>query len=119
MNNAKENLEMVKAAGTAGFESIRTLGELNLRTWEKLVEKQMDTFGLFIDTGIKQLSLSTEITDAKDLVNTQVELAKAFGESLAAKGRETVEIANSVRDEYQGWLEDGVKKLNETAKTAA
>ncbi|MES9843837.1 MAG: phasin family protein [Candidatus Sedimenticola sp. PURPLELP] len=123
MTTAKENLEMLKEFGTNGYEGARALGELNLRTWEKMAEAQMATFSLFVDTGIAQMKLASESKDPKELVDGQVEIAKKLGEELVSKGRETMELTNEVRDEYSALVEKGVSqftgKINEATQKAA
>ncbi|MET0106481.1 MAG: phasin family protein [Sedimenticola sp.] len=123
MTTAKENLEMLKDFGTNGYENARALGELNLRTWEKLAEAQMATFSLFVDTGIAQMKLATESKDPKELVNGQVELARKLGEELVTKGRETMELTNEARDEYSALVEKGISqfasKVTEATQKAA
>ena len=123
MSNTTENLEMLKDLGNTGFENIRALGELNLRTWEKLIEQQMDGFGLWVNTGIAQVKLITETSDYVALVKGQTELSKQFGESLNEKGRQVMALSGEAGDEYRAWFENGVNKLtgkvNEVVDVAA
>ncbi|MCG8427842.1 MAG: phasin family protein [Chromatiales bacterium] len=123
MITTKDNLEMMKDLTTTGFETARAFGELNLRTWEKFVAAQMDTFNLLLDTGIEQVKLSTETQDIKELTTGQTELAKKLGETLVAKGRENIETANDTRDEYRALVEKSVNtftsKMTEAAQKAA
>ena len=111
MSNTTENLEMLKDLGTTGFENVRALGELNMRTWEKLIEQQMDGFGLWVNTGIKQVKLITETGDCADLVKGQTELSRLLGESLNEKGRQVLALSSEAGDEYRAWFENGVNKL--------
>ena len=123
MFTLKENLENVQSFGTTGYETLRTLTELNVRTFEKLVEKQAETFNLFVDAGIELVKLSTEVKDAKAFVEGEVELAKQLGENLVTKSKESLEITTEVRDEYRTWVESNVEaftaKANEVAQKAA
>ena len=111
MSDTTENLEMLKDLGTTGFENVRALGELNMRTWEKLIEQQMDGFGLWVNTGIEQVKLITETSDYADLLQSQTELSKQFGENLNEKGRQVMSFSSEVGDEYRVWFENGVNKL--------
>ena len=111
MSDTTENLEMLKDLGTTGFENVRALGELNMRTWEKLIEQQTDGFGLWVNTGIEQVKLITETSDYADLLQSQTELSKQFGENLNEKGRQVMAFSSEVDDEYRAWFEDGVDKL--------
>ncbi|MCW8948529.1 MAG: phasin family protein [Sedimenticola sp.] len=122
MKTSAVNLEAFKEVGVAGFEAARALGELNLCTWEKLVEKQAEAFGLFVDAGIELVKTSTEQKDIKELVNAEMNVAKQFGENLVVKGREALQVANDARDDYRSWAEQGVetftKQVNSSVKAA-
>ncbi|MCP3867778.1 MAG: phasin family protein [Gammaproteobacteria bacterium] len=111
MATPTDNLEILKDLGTSGFEVIRALGELNLRTWEKLMEQQMDTFGLCVNSGIEQVKLITETDDYAALVNGQIELNRQFSETLTEKTREAMVLSNEAGDEYRAWFENGVGSL--------
>ncbi|MCW8890054.1 MAG: phasin family protein [Sedimenticola sp.] len=119
MNDPKANLELIKDFGINGYENIRSLAEINLRTWEKLVEKQMDTFGLFVDAGIEQLSANKNPQDIKGLLDNQVALGKALSENIAGKSRETVDLANQAGNEYRSWLENGISTFNSKVSAVA
>ncbi len=123
MITAKQNLENLKDFGTISYATLRALTELNIRTFEKLVEKQAETFNLFVDTSIEMAKLTTEAKDPKEFVEGEVELTKRLGETLVAKGRESLEIATEVRDEYTSFAGSNVEsfaaKVNEVAQKAA
>ena len=112
MNDPKANLELMKDFGINGYENIRSLAEINLRTWEKLVEKQMDAFGLFVDAGIEQLATTKNPQDIKGILDSQVALGKSLSENIASKSRETVDLANQATNEYRSWLENGISTFN-------
>lgn len=115
MNNSADNMETMKQFGVNGFEAARSLGELNLRTWEKLVEKQTETFGLFVDAGIEMVKATSELKDPKELANAEMTVAKQFGENLAVKSRETLQLANDAGDDYRSWAEQFTKQANKSA----
>ncbi len=123
MFNAKENLETFKNFGTAGFETINTLTDLNVRTFEKLVAIQAETFNLFVDAGTELAKLGNEVKDAKAFVEGEVELAKQLGENLVAKSKESLEVSTEVCDEYNSWVKSNVEaftaKATEVVQKAA
>jgi hypothetical protein len=119
MRTAKENLQLVEDFSNFGYEGVRALAQLNLQTWEKLLEKQMDAVGLFLDTGIKQLNIAGEVKDAKSMTEAQIELTREFGESLVSKGRETLELTSEVGDEYRSFFESRIETFKEKASKAA
>lgn len=122
MKTSAVNLEVMKEFGVAGFEAARSLGELNLRTWEKLVEKQAETFGLFADAGVEMVKATSEAKEIKELVSAEMAVAKQFGESLVVKGREALQLSNEARDDYRSWAEQGFesfsKQVNQSVKAA-
>jgi len=119
VNDPKANLELIKDFGINGYENIRSLAEINLRTWEKLVEKQMDSFGLFVDAGIEQLAVNKNPQDIKGLLDNQVALGKTLSENIANKSRETVDLANQAGNEYRSWLENGINTFNSKVSAVA
>ena len=119
MNKPADNMETIRQFGVNGFEAARSLGELNLRTWEKLVEKQAETFGLFVDAGIEMVKAGSELKDLKELVNVEMNVTKQFGENLVVKSRETLQLANDARDDYRSWAEQGVEQFTKQAHKSA
>jgi hypothetical protein len=119
MKDPKANLELFKEFGINGYENIRALAEINLRTWEQLVEKQLDTFGVFVDAGIEQLSATSHSSDPKALFDNQLALGRALGENLAGKGRDAVNLATQASNEYRSWLENGINTFNSKVTAVA
>ena len=119
MNNATENLEMIKEFSTNGVDAMRALGELNLRTWEKFAEQQMSTIGLMMETGLRQMKLSTETQEVSELINGQMELGRELREQLLAKGKETMEMSTEAGNAYRSWLEEGATSFAQNVKKAA
>ena len=116
MNSTKDNLATMNEMGNRGYESLRELGELNLRSWEQLLERQMDAFSLAVETGVQQMKLASEAKGYNDLLKGQVELVKSIGERALRESKTNLEMANASRDEYRAWFEKGVKSFSEKAK---
>lgn len=108
MNTAQDNVKLVKDFTAQGYESARKLGEINLQAMETFFEKQMDAVNLWLDAGVRQMELLADTKDVKTLATAQAELTKEFGETLMAKGRESLEAANKTRDAYRAWYETSV-----------
>jgi len=119
MKDPKANLDLIREFGINGYENVRSLAEINLRTWEKLVEKQMDTFNLLLDAGIEQVGAAGKTQDVTQLLNNQVTLGKALGENFASKSREAVDLATEAGNEYRAWLENGISTFNSKVTKAA
>ena len=111
MNTPKENLEMMKDMASDGYESVRQLGDINLRTWNNMFEKQIDMFDTLLETGIKQIELSTAAKDPKEYLGSQVALTKDIGEKLIASGREAVSSGGEAQGEYRAWYEKSAQSM--------
>ncbi len=112
MNTPKENLEMLKDVASESYEAARQLGDINLRTWNKLVEKQIDMFGIWFDTGVKQVELSTTTKDPKAYLESQAALTREVGEKLIAGGRDAISTGSEVQGEYHAWYEKSAQSLS-------
>lgn len=119
MNDPKAQRELIKNFGINGYENIRSLAEINLRTWERLVEKQIDAFGLFVDAGIDQLTANGNSQDIKATLENHAALGKRLSENMAVKGRETIDLANQASNEYRRWLENGINTFNSKVSAVA
>lgn len=118
MNDPKANLDLIREFGINGYENVRSLAEINLRTWEKLIEKQMDTFNLLLDSGIEQVSNASNTQDVSQLLNSQVALGKTLSENFASKSREAIDLATEAGNEYRSWLENGINTFNSKVSEA-
>jgi phasin family protein len=115
MTNAQDNLNLFKEMSISGFETLRSLGALNLQTWEKFADRQMDAVNLLVEAGTQEIKLVSETKDVNALVNGQVELAKQFGETLMSKSRENLDVVAEVQEEYRTWFENGVNAISSKA----
>lgn len=123
MNNATESLKLSEEFANSSLEHMRALGELNLRTLEKMAAQQMSTFGLIVDTGLKQLKLVTQTKEVAELINGQAELTRELRDSLVAKNQETFDLSAKAGKEYRTWIEEGTSafasNINKVAEKSA
>lgn len=116
MNSTKDSLATLNDMGNRSYESLRELGELNLRTWEKLLGRQMDALSFVMESGVQQIKLASEVKGYNDLVKGQVEFAKNISERALRESKANLEMANATRDEYRSWFENGMKNVSEKVK---
>jgi phasin family protein len=113
MTTAKESIEMMNELSSKGYEAAQSLGEINLRTMERLLARQMDAFNIWMDSGLRQVKMVTEAKGPSDLVKGQIELVRELSERVLAEGRENVKLATDTRNEYRTWFEQGMQMVNE------
>lgn len=111
MNAPAESLEMMKKMVGDGYESARQLGDINLRTWNSMLEKQIGMFDIWFDIGVKQIELSTAAKDPKEYLGSQVALTRDIGEKLITSGRDAVSTGGEAQGEYRAWYEKSVQSM--------
>jgi len=117
--NMKDNLSAINEMSSKGFERMNTLGELNLKVWEKFASRQMEAVTLMLEQGTRQLRVASEAKGYNELMKGQMEMAKEVGGRMMAEAKTNMELAGEVRDDYRTWVQTGVSDLTaEMRKTA-
>jgi phasin family protein len=115
----KETVNLMNDMGNKGFERLNTLGELNLRTWENLVTRQMDTVSFAMEQGIRQVKLATESKGYTDYMKGQVELAKETSERAMEEAKASLKVAGEVQEDYRAWMQKGMSDLSADLRKGA
>ena len=111
MNTPTENLEMMKKMACDGYESARQFGDINLRVWNNMAEKQLGMFDIWLEIGAKQIELSAAAKDPKEYLGSQVALTQDIGEKMMASLRDTVSSGGEAQGEYRAWYEKSVQSM--------
>lgn len=91
--------------GSTCFASLKELGEISTKTFEKVAEQQLGLVNACVDTGIKQASLLTESKGYKDLLAGQTKLMTEYNEKMLDAARKTTEVMADSKDEMVAWFE--------------
>jgi phasin family protein len=114
----KDNLNSLNDISNKGMDRINSLGELNMKVWEKLAARQMDAVNAMMEQGKRQIKQATEAKGYNELLKGQMELAKEVSERLMSETKTNMELAGEVRDDYRAWMQAGVSELtSEMRKT--
>jgi hypothetical protein len=111
MNTPKENIEMFKDMASESYDVARELADINLRAWNKMLEKQMDMMNVWIEASVKQVELSSTIKDQKEYMTSQSVLTRDLGEKLIDSGRKAISAGNDMQSEYRAWYEKSVQSM--------
>ena len=111
MNTPAENLELMKEMASDGYESARQLGDINLRAWNNLLEKQTGMFDIWLEAGTRQIELSTTAKDPKEYLRSQLALNQDIAEKMMASLRDAVSTGEEVQGEYAAWFEKSVQSM--------
>ena len=117
---AKDNLAAMNEMGTKGAERLNSLGDLNLKIWERMAARQLEALNLMMEQSVRQMKIASEAKGYNEFVKAQVDLAKEASERMMEEVRTNMSLANEVRDEYRAWAQAGMSELTaEMKKNAA
>lgn len=113
-----EYLDMITKFNENFFASAKRLGDLNLKTFEKLAAKQAEVMSDCVESSTKHYEVMTTSKDYKEAMAAQTELFKGCNEKMLGSMREAAELMASVRDEYSGMVEEAVKQASDSVEEA-
>jgi hypothetical protein len=109
---AKDTMSVINEMNEKNAERLNALGELNLRTWEKLAARQMEAMNLLTEQSARQMKLATESKGYSEFLKGQVELAKELSARMMEESKANLKIASEIRDEYRAWGQQGLTELS-------
>jgi phasin family protein len=115
----KETIDAVNEFAGNGYQSLRRLGEINQRAFDRMVDKQVSLMNIWMDAGMQQIKLATEAKGLQDLMTGNLTITKAVAEKLVAENRDSLEMAAETRDELRAWFESGVADVTERVTKVA
>jgi phasin family protein len=119
----KETIDAVNEFAGNGYDSLRKLGEINQRAFDRMIDKQFSVMNIWMDAGMQQIKLATESKGLQELMTGNLALSKTVAEKLMSENRAALEMAAETRDELRAWWESGVAdvttRLNKVAQKAA
>ena len=114
-----ETMEPWAQFGSTCFASLKELGEISTKTFEKIGEQQLGLVNTYVDTGIKAVTLMTESKGYKDLLAGQTKLMTEYNEKMLDALRKTTEIMTDSKDEMAAWFEKTQENGTAPVKKAA
>jgi hypothetical protein len=119
MNTMKENLSLYQEAAKQGYDNVRQLGDLNLAVWNRMLDRQVDAFGLWLDAGTRQMELLSTSKSYQEYLGAQAKLSRELVEGLTQQGRITLDSVGEAREEYRSWVEKSLSSATEKWSQAA
>jgi colicin import membrane protein len=115
----KEFIELIAKSTETAMESARKMSELNMRTFETLLQQQADMIGAYLDMTTKSMEAMTKAKGVQELIEGQTQLSREFGERGVAMVRKGMAVANETGTEYSNLVQEGVKTAQEQMAAAA
>ena len=106
--------EMMNEMGRNTFEAARQLGEINLKTLDRLAEQQVELLNQGLESSVATAKRLTDAKGYKDILSVQADVAQELAETATQQTRKTMavltEARNSVSELFQKELKEAVEK---------
>jgi phasin family protein len=112
----KDSLTAMNDMTSKGADRLSSLGDLNLKVWEKLAARQLEALNLMMEQSVRQMKIASEAKGYNEFVKAQVEMAKEASERMMEEVRTNMALANEVRDEYRAWAQAGMSEMTAEIK---
>jgi phasin family protein len=104
-------LKNFESMNKVAIESAKRLGDLNMRTFEKLAARNLEVAADYLNGSVQQLKLMGESTDVQSAVKEQARLSTELNEKFVAHAKKTAEVLNEIKGEFTDWAQDGMKAV--------
>ena len=102
-------LQNIEKFNQATIESAKRLGDIQMRTLEKLAESQMEATAEYLEGGVRQLKVLGESQDVQAAFKAQSRYLSELGTSMVEHAKKTAEVFNDAKTELTEWAKDGWK----------
>ena len=116
---ANDTMKLFKDITEKSVASFKSVGELNLRTFEALATKQVEIVQGAADAGVKQSAIFTDAKDVNELLSAQSDLANVYADNLSKSVTEITDILKGAQEELTGLAEKAFKDAKVNAEKVA
>jgi len=110
--NSTDTMKAMNDMTSKSVERMTSLGELNVRIFEKMAARQMDAMSLYMDHAMRAMKIATESKGYNEYFKGQVEVVKELGERIVAEGKTSMQMVGETRDDYRAWFEKNMAEVN-------
>jgi hypothetical protein len=103
-------IDMCNVFARAAFDASRLLADVNARTYERLVKRQIELATDCMESGIKQF--------VSHYAAAQKDFAQEYVQKAQAANQETVKLIGQAQDEWKKYLEQQLPAAIEQVKSA-
>jgi len=116
---ANDTMKLFKDITEKSVASFKSVGELNLRTFEALAAKQVEIVQGAADAGVKQSAIFTDAKDVNELLSAQSDLANVYADNLSKSVTEITDILKGAQEELTGLAEEAFEDAKVNAEKVA
>ena len=110
--STNDSLKVVNELTNKSIERMTSLGELNVRLFEKMAARQVDAITLYTDHAVRVFKIATEAKGYNEFFKGQVEASKELSERVVAEGKASIQLAGEVRDDYRAWFDKNAAEIS-------
>ncbi len=110
--NSTESMKAVNDWTNKSVERMTSLGELNVRIFEKMAARQMDALNLYMDHSMRVMKLATESKGYNEFFKGQVDATKELSERVMGESKTAMQLASEARDDYRAWFEKNLSEVS-------
>ncbi|MBS1270821.1 MAG: hypothetical protein MAG794_01789 [Gammaproteobacteria bacterium] len=114
----QEFVKTMNDIGKNAAEAAKSLGEINSKIAEQVIERQLAAVNLAVEGSVNQAKLAQETKDVKDYWSKQAELTDEYAGKAMDLAKQNVDLAQKAGEEYKSWLEKGFAQANDAAAQA-
>ena len=90
-------LKNIETFNKAAIDSAKRLGDINMRTFEKLAQRNLEAAADYLDGSVQQLKLMGESKDIQSVVKEQARLSAALNEKFVEHAKKTAEVTHEYK----------------------
>ncbi len=105
----KEFAAGIEELNAATVESVKRLGEIQMRAMEKLTEQQIAVTSEYLREGVKQMQSLAGSQDVAKAVENQANYLNDFNKRVVEDTQKTAAILAESKSELTAWMEEGMK----------
>lgn len=110
----KEFAASMEKMNTTSVDAMKRLGEIQLRSMQRLAEQQIAVTSAALEQGVKQLRSLAGNQDPQTIVESQTGYISELNAQVVENAQKTAEILTETKVELTEWVEEGVKAASET-----
>lgn len=114
----QEFVNTISNFGKNAVEAAKSLGEINTKLAEQMIESQLAAVNLAVEGSVNQVKLAQETKDVKDFWTKQSALTDEYAGKAMDLAKKNVELAQKAGEQYKAWMEKGLSQASEAATEA-
>ncbi len=111
----KDFVAVIEEMNATAVNSIKRLGEIQLRTMERLTEQQIAITSGYLRDGVKQMQSVVGAKDLGKVLESQAGYVTELNQRVVEDAQKTAEILADSKTELSDWVEEGVKSASKSS----